>query len=129
MLGRDAPGGKGLSRVDSMALRANAASMAKMHDSGRTVDPSRDISVHYRPNRGYSGSHHGGSLYGSEVGGSMRNQATAGEFVQGKKSLPRNRSDGALMRTSSVGNRNSPQVRKAPLIQGFDGSPCSIVNI
>lgn len=90
-----------------MALRANAASIAKMHDSGRTVDPSRDISVHYRPNRGYSGSHHGGSLYGSEVGGSMHNQAAGDSMRGGKKSLPRNRSDGALVR---AGSGNGPQV-------------------
>ena len=86
-----------------MALAANAASMAKMHDSGRTVDPNRDISHQYRPHRNYSGSLHGGNLY-AEIGGSLHNRE-AGGSVHKKKSLPRNHSDGALGRASSLGQR------------------------
>ena len=97
---RDAPGGKGLSRVDSMALAANAKSMARMHDSGRVVDPNRDISHHYRPHRGYSGSHHDGGLYAAEVGGSLHAQQVGGSMHK-KKSMPRNRSEGNLVRSSS----------------------------
>ncbi|KAL0031709.1 hypothetical protein WJX79_002351 [Trebouxia sp. C0005] len=109
---RDAPGGKGLSRVDSMALAANAKSMARMHDSGRVVDPGRDISIMYRPHRGYSGSHHNGGLYAAEVGGSLHAQQVGGSMHK-KKSMPRNRSEGALVRTRSLGNRTSPQPWKA----------------
>ena len=86
-----------------MALAANAASMAKMHDSGRTVDPSRDISHHYRPHKGYSGSHHGGSLY-AEVGGSLHSQQSGGGSTHKKKNLPRNYSEGALARAQSSGH-------------------------
>ena len=106
---RDAPGGKRLSRVDSMALAANAKSMARMHDSGRVVDPGRDISNNYRPHRGYSGSHHDGGLYAAEVGGSLHAQQVGGSMHR-KKSMPRNRSEGALVRSRSLGNRTSPQV-------------------
>ena len=84
-----------------MALAANAASMARMHDSGRTVDPNRDISHHYRPHRGYSGSHHGGNLY-AEIGGSLHSQEAGGSMHK-KKSMPRNYSDGALVRAQSSG--------------------------
>ena len=106
---RDAPGGKGLSRVDSLALKASAASITRMHDTGRTVDPNRDISHHYRPHRGYSGSHHGAGLYAAEVGGSLHNNQ-AGDSMHRKKGLPRNRSEGALTRTRSGAARNGPQV-------------------
>ncbi len=99
-----------MSRVDSMALKANAASISRMHDSGRTVDPNRDISHNYRPHRGYSGSHHDGGLYAAEVGGSMHAQQVGGSMHR-KKSMPRNRSKGALVRSRSLGNRTSPQVR------------------
>lgn len=99
---RENPGKNGLSRVDSMALKANAASIAKMHDSGRTVDPTRDISLQYRPHRGYSGSHHGGNLY-AEVGGSLHSQNVGGSMHK-KKSLPRNYSDGALVRAQTLGH-------------------------
>lgn len=85
-----------------MALAANAASMARMHDSGRTVDPSRDISHHYRPHKGYSGSHHGGNLY-AEVGGSLHSQHSGGSTHK-KKNLPRNYSEGALARAQSSGH-------------------------
>lgn len=84
-----------------MALAANAASMARMHDSGHTVDPDRDISHHYRPHRGYSGSHHGGNLY-AEIGGSLHTQEAGGSMHK-KKSMPRNYSDGALVRAQSSG--------------------------
>ncbi|KAL3139723.1 hypothetical protein ABBQ38_004029 [Trebouxia sp. C0009 RCD-2024] len=100
---RDDPGKKGLSRVDSMALAANAASIAKMHDAGRTVDPNRDISHNYRPHKNYSGSLHGGNLHPG-IGGSLHNREAGGSMHK-KKSLPRNHSDGALVRAASLGQR------------------------
>ena len=95
-----------------MAVAANAASMARMHDSGRTVDPNRDISHHYRPHRGYSGSHHGGNLY-AEIGGSLHSQQTDGSTHK-KKSLPRNYSDGALVRAQSLGQNQKVRTLPAP---------------
>ncbi|KAL3154387.1 hypothetical protein ABBQ32_013863 [Trebouxia sp. C0010 RCD-2024] len=103
---RDDPSKQGLSRVDSMALAANAASMAKMHDAGRTVDPNRDISHNYRPHRNYSGSLHGGNLYAG-IGGSLHNREAGGSMHK-KKSMPRNHSAGALVRASSLGQRQKP---------------------
>ena len=94
-----------------MAVAANAASIARMHDSGRTVDPNRDISHHYRPHTGYSGSHHGGNLY-AEIGGSLHSQQSSGSTQKKKKSLPRNYSDGALVRAQSLGQ--NPKVRALP---------------
>ena len=105
---RDNPGKNGLSRVDSMALAANAASIARMHDSGRTVDPNRDISHQYRPHRGYSGSHHGGNLF-FEAGGSLHNQTVGGSNHK-KKGLPRNYSDGTLVRAQSLGQNRQVQL-------------------
>ena len=110
---RGDPSGRGLSRVDSLALKANAANAARMHDTGRILDPSRDISHHYRPHRGYSGSFHGGNIYNT-MGDSMHSQEGS---VRGKKSgrkgLPRNFSTPGLARAESMGGGGSqrgPQV-------------------
>lgn len=107
--------GRGLTRVDSLALKANAASVARMHDTGRTMDPRRDISHHYRPHRGYSGSYHGGNIYNT-MGDSMHSQESGGSGKakkSGRKGMPRNHSTPGLARAGSTGGGGSqrgPQV-------------------
>ena len=104
-----------MTKVDSLALKANAASVARMHDTGRTMDPSRDISHHYRPHRGYSGSYHGGNIYNT-MGDSMHSQESGGSGKakkSGRKGMPRNKSTPGLARADSTGGGGSqrgPQV-------------------
>ena len=86
-----------------------------MHDTGRTIDPKRDISHHYRPHRGYSGSYHGGNIYNT-MGDSMHSQDSGGSGKgkrKGRKGMPRNYSTPGLARaesTGSGGSQRGPQV-------------------
>ncbi|KAK9824560.1 hypothetical protein WJX72_011313 [[Myrmecia] bisecta] len=60
--------GRGISRLESMALKVNAKAASKLHDAGKTADPHRDISVHFRPYRDRGGA----SMHGSDASVSGR---------------------------------------------------------
>lgn len=107
---------RGLSRLESMALKVNAAALGKMHDAGRAVDPSQDVSMHYRPYRDYGSSMHGGSdpsksnrlardsshLGGSRKRGNLPRRATMGNLTELGGADSANEAEGFTLGRSSA---------------------------
>ena len=54
---RDDPSNRGISKLERLTLTLSARNAARAHDAGATMEPSEDISVHYRTGRGLSSSH------------------------------------------------------------------------